>query len=538
LGGDTGLTPALEQWVEGVQLQSGKFSFEGHEYQRGILSESHQRQVFKKGSQLGLSECQILKSLHGMIAGKYNQGVLYLFPSERDMFDFSRARFAPLVRVNEQIAREVQNTDSISLKQVRSSNLYMRGARKTAEIGGQKKTATQLLSIPVDRVVFDERDHMDDEMVELALKRMGHSSVKEEVYCGTPSIPDYGVSKLYEESDKRVWEIKCEHCGSGTVLELEFPNCLVETSAGVIRTCKKCKRQIYSVNGRWVVSEPSKTPDLAGFWVSRLNSPFADLKAILDTFNSGNEQKKQELYNSELGLPYAPVENRLRQRDVYECCGQDPMVMAHPGPCCMGVDVGREFAVTIACKPKERQLQIVYIGRPTDFNELQSLANRFNVKCAVIDAEPELRKSREFVDSGAYGWLCDYQDSIMNGPAWNHKDRMIKAQRTETCDATHDLVHSGLLILPRRNGEIEEFARQCCNVAKILEEDGYTGSKVYRYKKLGDDHYRHSLNYCWMAAQKTPVYAPMTAERAIMEAFAGRMQVYDPLIYGLGIKTI
>ena len=99
---------------------------------------------------------------------------------------------------------------------------YLRGARASSRIEGVKAMATQLLAIPVDRVVFDERDNMADNMVDLALERLGHSSVKEEIYLGTPSLPDYGVSKLYEESDQRVWEIKCSHCNTGTVLKWNF----------------------------------------------------------------------------------------------------------------------------------------------------------------------------------------------------------------------------------------------------------------------------------------------------------------------------
>ena len=133
------------------------------------------------------------------------------------------------------LSKFVQDTDAQTIKRIGKSMLYMRGARSTAKVGGMKRSASALKSIPVDRVVFDERDEMADDMVDLALERMSHSSIKEEVHLSTPTIPDYGVDKLFQQSDQRHWFIKCPKCGGDTCLELEFPGCLEETSDGQVR---------------------------------------------------------------------------------------------------------------------------------------------------------------------------------------------------------------------------------------------------------------------------------------------------------------
>jgi len=529
----------IEKWVQGIKLPTGPFSFKNHEFQEGILKESAPCQVLKKGSQLGVSEAEILRTIYGLLFGAYPQGCLYLFPTEKDVYDFGRARLNPLLLENQEIAKEVRDTESVSLKKVRKAMLYLRGARATSKIEGVKSMATQLLSIPVDRIVFDERDNMADDMIELALTRLGHSAVHEEIYLGTPSLPDFGVSKLYDESDQRVWEIKCSHCGAGTVLELEFPGCLAETQDGhVIRACLRCKAEIFPRDGRWVPQHPERSKDLVGFWISRLNSSFADLKKILATFQDPGIKNKAEFYNSTLALAYVSAENRLNPADVYSRCGQDLAAMNHPGPCCMGVDVGRELHVVIGFKPKEKQLQICHLARLSGFNDLHDLAQRFHVKCCVIDMEPELRKAREFAESEPYQvFLCDYQDSIVAGPAWDESRKLVRVNRTETCDATHDLINSGFLILPRRNEELEIFAKQACNIAKVLEEDQVTGSRQYRYRKLGEDHYRHALNYLWLASKRIRVYEADTPERALLKILQKQQEAeqgnYDPLTWGL-----
>jgi len=499
----------IEKWVERIKLPSGPFTFENHEYEKGILCENAIRQVLKKGSQLGISETQILKSIYGLLYGVYPQGVLYLFPTQNDVYDFSRARFGPLLIDNPEIGKEVRETESVTLKKVRRSMLYLRGARASSKIEGVKAMATQLIAIPVDRIVFDERDNMADNMVDLALERLGHSSVKEEVYLGTPSLPDYGVSKLYDESDQGVWEIKCSHCGTGTVLEVEFPSCLLELSDGrVIRGCKKCKKEIFPRDGHWVGQYPQRSKDLTGFWISRLNSGYADLRKILRTFQDPSNKNLQEFYNSTLAMAYVSAENRLTVQDVYSNCGQDALAMNCRRDCAMGVDVGAMLHVVVGFKPKEKQLQVCYLARVSSFNDVHDIAQRFNVKCAVIDMEPELRKVREFAQAEPYPvFLCDYQDRIISGPQWDEEKKLVKVNRTEICDATHDLVSSsGLLLLPRRNEELEIFAKQMCNIAKVLQEDQETGSREYRYRKLGEDHYRHALNYFWLASQKVRVW--------------------------------
>ena len=69
----------------------------------------------------------------------------------------------------------------------------------------------------------------------------------------------------------------------------------------------------------------------------------------------------------------------------------------------------------------------------------------------------------------------------------------------------------GRLELPRKNNELEKFALQCSNIAKMLEEDDFSGSKVYRYKKLDADHYRHALNYLLLASDRCGVISDQNA---------------------------
>jgi hypothetical protein len=332
--------------------------------------------------------------------------------------------------------------------------------------------------------------------------------IKEEAYLSTPSIPDFGIDRLYQGSDQRIWMIRCGHCGTETCLELEFPECLIETSTGnVIRACKKCRQEIFPKNGRWIAQYPERSKDMVGWWISQLNSAYVDPGAILKAFNDPPNNNLTEVYNSKLGMAYVAAENRLSISDIYSCCGQDVMATKATGPCCMGVDVGKLLHVLVGIKTRESLLELIYFARVSSFNDVHDIAKRFNVECGVVDVEPETRKAREFQAAEDYDiFLCDYQNRITSGPQWDEETKMIKVNRTEICDTTHELfTKPGDLILPRRCDEVDRFAQQCRNIAKVLEEDPETGSREYRYRKLGEDHFRHALNYCYLASTKISV---------------------------------
>jgi hypothetical protein len=495
-------------WVthNGLELSHGPWELEDHEYQAAWLQETAPQQCFIKGAQIGATEALVLRTLHGMIHGQYPAGSLYLFPTRDDVRDFSKARFDPLIDSNPFIGSYVQNTDAQNIKQIGKGFLYLRGARSTKQIRG-KKSSSQLKSIPVDRVVFDEMDEIEPEMVELAKERISHSKVQELMYLGTPTIPDYGIDAMYQKSDQRVWMIKCEHCGKETSLDLEFPACLMRrTDDSVYRGCIHCNGEVHPRNGRWVAQYPSKSKELVGWWISQLNSARIEPGYVLSLYEDPPNGDLSEVMNSKLGRAYIPSENKLTEQDVYSIMKQDAMKSTDEGPTCMGVDVGRELHVVIAKKITAEALKVIKVGRYESFNDLHDLARAFNVRSAVIDLRPETRKVREFQRQESFPVFgCEYIEARAGSIHWNEKEKIVQVNRTEICDASHEIVvEPGRLELPRRSEEMNRFVREMVSIAKVLIEDDETGSKTFKYIKLSGraDHYRHAMNYCYLASER------------------------------------
>jgi hypothetical protein len=297
----------------------------------------------------------------------YDRSILICFPTRDDVADFSKSRFARLMEQNPSLGKHIKGTDSANIKAVGKVFIYFRGA----------KSRSQLKSIPCDMVTFDERDEMEESMVELADKRLDGSDFKHRISLSTPSIPDYGVDYEYKHSDQSHWLIKCDGCGKYTCLELEFPSCLKRLEDRVMRVCVHCGHEVHPVHGEWVAMKPAH--DRRGYYVSQLNSPTVDPKQILTEWEFLQQEGRDvtEFYNSRLGLAYADVESALDEGLCLSACKSHVRAQSNKGPCAMGVDIGpKELHWWIVSRPDEKSLRTQNYGKVKTFEELQGKSSR------------------------------------------------------------------------------------------------------------------------------------------------------------------
>ena len=169
-------------------------------------------------------------------------------------------------------------------------------------------------------------------------------------------------------------------------------------------------------------------------------------------------------------------------------------------PTAMGIDVGTKLHVTIM-EPKSRML--LYTGELKDFEEVDTLMLKFNTQTCVIDALPETRKVRELISRNKTKvWSCFYSDHQKGNYLWKEDNNVVMVNRTESLDAGQLAFIRKNISLPQRNSMVELFANHIQNLVKTVDEDLVTGDRRYVYKKLGPDHFGHSLNYCFIAATK------------------------------------
>ncbi|MCL5942764.1 MAG: phage terminase large subunit family protein, partial [Actinobacteria bacterium] len=201
----------LFDWTLAHRLIDGEpFAFAGHEYLRGIYADESPSLVIRKAAQMGASEYAISRALHFAISR--GGRTVYFFPTDNDVGEFSRDRFAPAVQESDYLKALVRDTDTAGLKQIGRGSIYFRGTR----------SRTRMKSVPADFVIFDELDEMLPANVVLAEKRLGHSEWGWLLKLSTPSLPEYGIDAVFQETDQRYWVLKCPGCGRWHCLEDEF----------------------------------------------------------------------------------------------------------------------------------------------------------------------------------------------------------------------------------------------------------------------------------------------------------------------------
>jgi len=501
-----------------IKLANGEtFSFKNRAYLIEPMSYTGRVSCSMKATGGGFSECMgILPSIHGCIYGRYPQGVGYYFPTDTDMQDYVKSRFNPLIADNrEAIGKYLRKgrTDTAGLKRIGGSNLYLRGAVLSPGHDNGAKRSVKLIGIQFDRLVVDEIDQVDPDAISKMRHRMDNAAVdgvlgKQEIrYIANPSDEDRGIDLYWQKSDHRYWWSQCE-CGEFTCAIKEFMND-PEKSVGLYpdgrgyMKCAKCGKPLGFNQGEYRADNPSNK-DMVGWHWSHLTSAYSDPARILREYRNPPEGNLGDVIRLDLGFAYSSKDEKLRKDTVLSCCCNDGMPESYSGPCAMGVDNDDNKHVVIGIKTGPDRYEIIKVARVDGFNDVHDLAQKYNVRAAVVDLRPNADAARTFQQSERYKtYLCQYTDSPLSDASFNDNTGIVKAYRTGIFDTTHRLISNGQIRLPRQCAAIDDFAQQCCNCVKSKEEDKVRNRIVYRYKKTGNgnDHYRNALNYFILAVK-------------------------------------
>ncbi len=491
------LTEPLADWaLQKIWLEGRKFSFTGHEYLRALYDETAQHIVLMKGAQVGGTVWGLLRSIHACMNGLTT---LYYFPTHQGVIEFSKARVGPLIADNEFLAELMNDTDTAGLKRIGPGYLYLRGMQ----------SVVQLKSVPGDMVVFDELDESEPQAKAKAKERLSHSDYKWIIELSNPSLPDYGIDEVYQLSDQRHWTVKCPGCNAWVCLDREFPMrlgqqvrvILPRTDGTHYRACPECAAELDLAKGEWVAEFPDRL--IHGYRISQLLSSKVDPGEILREYQT--TRFPGNFYNMKIGVAYSDLELKLDVSSVLSLCSDTCMLDGCDDWCNMGVDTGSQLHVVILRSDPEGsgKQHVVYIGICHDFEQLDSLMERFHVDRCVIDGLPEQHATRKFVARHAGKAYRHFFNENQKGAAkFDHHERKVESNRTESLDASRAAIREKLITLPRREPIVETFAKHMAADAKKLEEDPETGAKKYRYIRAGgQDHFSLAFTYAWLASQ-------------------------------------
>ena len=513
------VSKSLFDWTLARRLIDGQpFSFAGHDYLRGIYGDESPLMVIRKAAQMGASEYAISRALH--FAVTRGGRVIYFFPSDNDVGEFSRDRFAPAVGESDYLSGLVRNTDTAGLKQIGLGTIYFRGTN----------SRVRMKSVPGDFLIFDELDEMVPANVELARKRLGHSEYGWELDVSTPSLPGYGIDEAFLETDQRHWLLKCDACSSWHCLEDEFvaahgsPQdlrreiCFVKGAPGAeVLVCINCGHPLNVATGAWVPKYRDR--QRRGYQVSKFASTVLSQRerelgartkpaALLAEWRA--TKFPAEFYNSELGLPYLAAEGGLTEMDLLALAGKWGQTATGKG-CVMGIDQGNGLHIVL--KEPHPDKDIVFTVRihhepMTDatFSHLDHFMEAFDVRACVIDGMPNTHAARAFAQRfPGRVWLAYYGATQRGAVNWSRDQEStptVTVNRTEALDAWRDVHKLAKRRIPRVEDDVREFVRQMTNTLRKIEEDPVTGAKKATWIQRGPDHFAHADSYAELALRR------------------------------------
>ncbi len=483
-----------------------------------IARDPHPLVVIQKSAQVGATELLVNLALWAADTGHAQRGhVLFLMPTDNQMSDFAQSRFDRAIQSSAYLRERLQpepprrkSADSRRLKQLGAGQIFLRGA----------ESARQIASVDADLVILDEYDQMADGVLALAQKRTTSSRRPLLRIASTPRFPETGVNGLYLQSDQRRYVLSCPQCGLRQYLTWEA-NVDRERIAIV---CGECRAPLDTRSkGEWVAHAPGNDR-IHGYHLSRLYSPWLDLRQMIAASEATTPAALQEFQNSDLGETFVPPGGGL-SLDALDRARCDYDLAEYAGqPCVMGVDVGLRFHVVIredtlqqvvtdeliTWGRQDRVSQLWFAGEVETWDDLVALRRRFNVGITVVDSQPEVHAAREFAARDHESiWLARYLPSATEVVCEYYPVRTVQIDRLIALDATFQRFREGEVLLPCaarslgghvRDG-IGEYYREMTALRRTLEQDSNGNWRARWVDGSRPDHYAHAELYCWLADQ-------------------------------------
>ena len=514
----------------------GPYSWKFHPWVREMHDSWAGFNYAMKGAQLGVTECGINRALYTI--DKLRRDVLYVLPTSLNARDFSKSRFDAALSLSPYLKAIFTDTNTVELKRAGANSLYIRGSRGDSN----------LKSIPASELILDEVDEMAPKQIGLALERLSGQIHKHVWGISTPTIPEYGIHKLYKTSSQEHFFFRCPSCLRLT--ELVWPECIEIIGEGIsdprckdsFLKCRECKNKLtheakpeWLSSGEWqpTISNPNR--DIRGFHISQLYSfTVTPGELVVAHFRGfGDELANKEFHNSKLGLPYIGTGARVTD-DMIDAAIRDHTT-ADDRPevggrrfITMGADQGKTGYIVInewfiegepgndinaVAIPK-----VLWFGKfgEDEWDILDDLMREWQVLYAVVDADPQINEARRFCKRfHGYAALCRYRrGQTAKEIAVSEEDTgapMLTVDRTNWLTATLGRFKSKppRILLPRDLAF--DFRDHLKNLVRTYERDD-TGNPTATFVEVGDDHYAHALAYSEIAL---PMAASITSSKDI-----------------------
>ena len=489
--------PFIWIWKNVPTEHGSRLDFDRRPYLIDIIRDFSPHIAYKKSAQVGITQCGgIAKCLYAV--DKIGITSIYTFPTARDVSDFSTARFRYIVRKSKYLSAKIGEVDNQGLVRVGNSVIYFRGTSSTK----------QALSVPSGLNIHDELDFSHPGVRETYSSRLdaaeftynGKQQYGWEWDFSTPTLPKFGISALYDISDKHEWWVRCSRCNRRQRVNF-FKNMRKTHRGRRFFGCLKCDKELDRVNGVWVPRHPGA--HIRGYHITQPMCAFIRAEKMWEQWVKSRRtpEGKRKFFNFNLGLEYEDGTEAITASLVRSRVVEGTVEV---GPIYIGIDQG-DISHVVVSKMVNGLRRYIWIGTLSDFNEVERLIIYYNPRICVIDALPNHHNSRMLARKYHNVYVSYYTGSNkLERKYWDKEllNKEVKIPRTDVLDKTASEWHLGNVVIENYipTYDITEFIEQMTNSKRKYQEDR-DGHQKAEWVKVGDDHYRHADTYNWLATE-------------------------------------
>lgn len=498
------------------------WSFKEHEYQIGILTSQHPRNLIMKTSQIGVSEA-IVRLVLALLAKLPGRHCIYTLPDATFARGFSSSRFDPVVAASKRLQALVsKDLNNSHMKQIGSSYLHVAGSQKES----------QSISVPASILIHDEFAYSSPEVLGTFNSRLGHLKPGEEIVYAfsTCRFPNADIHAAFLTGTQDVYMCYHQSCNHWVPLDpindLKIPGYQgqielftkedlksIDPSTAYIE-CPHCRRPISQENlcdpthRAWVSTYPDR--EYRSFDANFLVAPaIRPPSKVLKGRN--NYRSTAKWLNFDIGRPADSSDSRITDtaiQNAFKLPPEDNLLSYLP---VVGMDVGKTGHL-IAAKRVGDSLYITRAERHLQDSE-NNLSRVFveayqNIKArqGVIDAGPEftvVTKSQEQLPFNQI-WGCyfvrgsDRQDLTFF--KLKEEEGLVNVQRTKAFNEFVEQFNQGKILFRRDCQDKELISKHLSNLVRVSDLNPL-GEEIVTWKSIGEDHYLFATFYAWLASE-------------------------------------
>jgi len=469
---------SLLKWTKEnrVTEKGTRFEFRIRSYLQEIYEESAREMVIMKATQVGGTEFAISKVLWFCTLQEVN--CIYTFPTATDVREFVAGRLDPSIAKSPKLKELLGRTDSRTIKEFARGWIYFRGSWNER----------QALSVPADFIVHDEVDSSSPAILEAYTDRLTASPWKLRLWLSKPSVPHFGIHKLWLASSQAEWFLKCSSCRWAGKVGME----LLDKIQVALR-CPKCGTFLKRNQGFWVHAFPSR--ELKGYHLDQLACAQVPLIDILKKLEGPQAYTKRHFENAVRGLPFFGGDIAISRALIMQNCFQENVEYSESGrDRFLGVDTN-DVLYAVVSEAVEGRRHIVQLFKTEDWDDIRKLIHKHGVRFCVVDLRPEPRLAKALAeDYPNRVYLAEYVKSDEEFEIDEKDAFRLKVSRTAAFDGCAEDVREGRVQIYGYDEMVEEWISHWESLARIRERDKYGRERVF-WRSEGNDHFAHADSY-------------------------------------------